>query len=367
MQTVSVNFSKKNVPKNKFITVEDVKIPSPKKNEILFRTLACGICSTDIEYLINNKILKQDNKNFNGAPGKKYLGHEVVGKAVNVGKNLNKSIIGRNFVIADINICRTFNLTPTCKYCKKKQGIHCSNKAKRKYSRDVYGGYSEYFIRSYYQSIEIKKKVSPAHAAFSEPLSTAINCSNQCKISNKILIFGLGTISTLFFRVLLVKKYLKKNIFINVKNDQQKRQAKNMGFVNIINKKDFKNLKINFDKIFYFNGKIKLEEIILNYSKPLSEIIIFGHIKNIDIDPKILIKKQISLKGIHGYSSIKKKNGYISDVENAVKYIEKKKIHLNDLITQKYDLKKAEQTLTKICNDFKMGKNKTIFRSILLK
>ena len=367
MQAVSVNFNRKNKTKSAFLNIENVKIPKPKKNEILFETLGCGICSTDIEYLLNNKILKSDNKYFNGSPGKKYLGHEIIGKAIKVGKNLNKNIIGKNFVIADINICKSFDLNPVCKNCKKKQGIHCLNKDKRKFTGNSYGGFSEYFIRSYYQSIEINKKVNSEIAIFSEPLSCAINLSNQCKVNNKILIIGLGTISTLFLRVLYLKKHLKKNIFIVVKNNQQKKQAISMGFKNILNENLLEKKQMKFDKIFYFNGKINFKKIIFNCTKPLTEIIIFGHINKIEVNPKILIKKQLSIKGIHGYASVKNKNQYVSDFEVAVRYIENEKIYIKDLIYSKNNLKNVEETISKICSGFKKINNKTIFRSILLK
>ena len=94
---------------------------------------------------------------------------------------------------------------------------------------------------------------------------------------------------------------------------------------------------------------------------------LFGHLIKIDLDLKILIKKQISLEGIHGYSSVKKNGKFISDIEIAIKYIVKNKIYLKDLIHSKNKLKDAKKTLENICRDVKKGKKETVFRSILLK
>ena len=60
MQAVSVNLNNKTKLGNNFVEIKNVRIPKPNKNEILFQTLACGICSTDIEYLIDHKNLKKD-------------------------------------------------------------------------------------------------------------------------------------------------------------------------------------------------------------------------------------------------------------------------------------------------------------------
>ena len=54
MKALSVNLNRSKNSKN-FTEVSDFKIPNPKKNEILFKTVACGVCATDIETLINKK------------------------------------------------------------------------------------------------------------------------------------------------------------------------------------------------------------------------------------------------------------------------------------------------------------------------
>ena len=167
--------------KNNLVSSKEEPIPSPDKNEILFKTLACGICSTDIEYLTNKKLIKKDGKMFNAYIGKKYLGHEIVAKAIKVGKNVDKTFLNKNFVVADTNMCKSFDLKNECENCKKKRGIQCQNKAQRNFKKKVFGGYSEYFIRSKYQSHIINKNVNIQEAVFSEPLAGAINCFNFCK------------------------------------------------------------------------------------------------------------------------------------------------------------------------------------------
>ncbi len=352
--------------KNDLVSSKEEPIPRPDKNEILFKTLACGVCSTDIEYLTNKKLIKKDSKMFNAYIGKKYLGHEIVAKAIKVGKNVNKKFINKNFVVADTNMCKSFNFKNECENCKKKRGIQCQNKAKRNFKKNVFGGYSEYFIRSKYQSHVVNKNVNIQEAVFSEPLAGAINCFNFCKKNDKILIIGLGTISSLFYRILKVNKFKNKNIFLAVENNFQKLQAKKLKIKNIIIKKDLKKNKIKFNKVFYFSGKLNLNEIALNNLNSFSSIFFFGHLKEIKIEPKVLIKKEIELKGIHGYSSKKINDKYVSDIQTAISYIEKKKIILNDLINFKFKLENAKDVLNNICKNIKKKNKKIFFRSVLI-
>ena len=163
-----------------------------------------------------------------------------------------------------------------------------------------------------------------------------------------------------------INKFKNKNIFLTVENKFQKLQAKKLKIKNVIFKKDLKKNKIKFNKVFYFSGKIDLNEIALDNLYSFSSIFFFGHLKEIKIEPKVLIKKEIELKGIHGYSSRKINNKYISDIQTAIKYIEQKKIFLKDLINFKYKLENAKIILNNICKNIKKKNKKIFFRSVLI-
>jgi threonine dehydrogenase-like Zn-dependent dehydrogenase len=379
MKVLSVNLNRSKNSKN-FSEVSDFKIPNPNKNEILFKTVACGVCATDIETLINKKQENMSKKAVHGKTGNKYLGHEVVGRAIKVGKNISQKLLGKNFVIADINICKAFGIKPICKNCKKSQGIHCLNKTKRVFSRYVFGGYSEYFIRSVYQSLKINSKVKPSYGCFAEPLSTAINISRLLRRDENILIHGLGVISTLLYRFLIYKKFNKKNICMLVENQNNLNQCKKLGIENAT--RNIKKKK--FNKIVYFSGNLEENKKIIDNMFQKSSLIYFGDpsnqmypfFKNISLSEiktrhHAIIRKQISIKGIHGYSSEKvmsKKNFYLSDVEKAVDLIEKNSIILKDLISEKVSISDAKQKLDSICLNVikKKKKQKNIFRTIFL-
>jgi D-arabinose 1-dehydrogenase-like Zn-dependent alcohol dehydrogenase len=92
MKVLSVNLNRSKNSRN-FAVVSDSKIPSPNKNEILFKTVACGVCATDIETLITKKEEDKWKKAVHGKMGNKYLGHEIVGRAIKVGKNISQNFV----------------------------------------------------------------------------------------------------------------------------------------------------------------------------------------------------------------------------------------------------------------------------------
>ena len=80
MQTLYID--NKKIKKRKsfnHLVSEKVKIPSPKRNELLIKTLSSGLCATDISKILNPNINKY-NKNK-----KIYLGHETIGQVVKAG------------------------------------------------------------------------------------------------------------------------------------------------------------------------------------------------------------------------------------------------------------------------------------------
>ena len=352
---------------------EEVEIPKPKDNELLLKTMACGICGTDIDKLLNPNKIKSININSNKRLNKHYLGHEIVAKVIDSGSPENKSLIGKKVIIGDINVCKSFNIVPECDNCNKKRGIYCTNKHKRTFNKYSYGGFSEYFLRSKHQCLVIPSDLNANNAVFIEPLSTAINCYRNCKDKNKILINGLTTISVLLYRTLINYKFNKNNIFFRVFNKIQKDKAMDIGINLFYEIENNRPTHLNdFDTTIDFTGKSDEIKKFVNISKPNSEILLFGmDSDNLNIDFNQLIHKGINVQGIHGYSSENTKDGYQSDLETAKNLIYSKEILVEDLISEVEKLPYTKKFLQKISLSASGLFNKNIvhsdykFRSIL--
>ena len=111
-------------------------MPTFEDHELLLKPIYCGVCGTDVDKVMNiNQLLKR-NENLNRRIGKDYLGHEVVAEIVDTKDNEFKKNIGKRVIVADINICKSFNIKEECENCKKNRGVFCLNK-KRENSKII--------------------------------------------------------------------------------------------------------------------------------------------------------------------------------------------------------------------------------------
>jgi propanol-preferring alcohol dehydrogenase len=102
--------------------------PIPVANEILIRVLTCGVCHTELDEIEGR------------TPPPRLpvvLGHQVVGKVENTGKNANRFRVGERVGVAWIH-----SACGRCKFCLAGNENLCSQFLAT--GRDVNGGYAQY-------------------------------------------------------------------------------------------------------------------------------------------------------------------------------------------------------------------------------
>ena len=328
------------------------EMPTFEDHELLLKPIYTGICGTDVDKVINiNKLLKR-NKNLNRRTGRDYLGHEVVAEIVDTKDTEYKKNIGKRVIVADINICKSFNIKDECENCKKGRGVFCLNKKKRKFKKNTYGGFSEFFVRSKHQCYLIPENIDSKTGIFIEPISLGVNCARFLRDSKKILGIGVSTISTLFYRT-LDENMLKKFYFL-VENERDKMICKKLNIKNILPLEDLDNQISTFDTILDFYGSSsKLNNYLLKL-KPKSKIYLFGVIdEELSLNYHQIISNEISVQGIHGYSSehLKQENRYKTDIEQAVEILASNKIEVNDLISNTINQNEIKNFFVNTCFD----------------
>jgi propanol-preferring alcohol dehydrogenase len=109
---------------------EDIEIPKPKKNQILVKVRACGICRTDLHVAEGELKPLRD---------KIIPGHEVVGEVKQLGEDANR------FSVGDIvGVPWLYSTCGKCEYCLSGRENLCPNKKFTGYSEN--GGYAEYIV-----------------------------------------------------------------------------------------------------------------------------------------------------------------------------------------------------------------------------
>lgn len=189
----------------------DNNYPMPKisDDEVLIKTTMVGICNTDYE-------ITQGYMGYKGV-----LGHEFVGKVVEIGKNCSKNLLNKR-VVGEINCACN-----SCSYCAQNLQRHCPNRSTLGiWKKD--GCFSEFFTLPKENVIEISDNIDDITATFTEPLAAAYEILEQVHIKpdSKVALLGDGKLGLC---ISLVLSALNVD-FIHIGKHENKLQiSKNVG------------------------------------------------------------------------------------------------------------------------------------------
>lgn len=110
------------------LQLADVPVPRPREGEILVKVSTCGVCHTELD-----EIEGRTPPAFLPL----VLGHQVVGRVAEVGRDASKFQLGERVGIAWI-----FSSCGTCEFCRSERENLCPQF--RATGRDAPGGYAEY-------------------------------------------------------------------------------------------------------------------------------------------------------------------------------------------------------------------------------
>jgi len=197
----------------------DMEKPSPKKNEILIKVEACGICHSD-------DFVKQGA--FPGIEFPRVPGHEVVGIVEKVGENVNKWKVGQR-----VGVGWHGGHCFECEPCRRGDFISCENAKISGISYD--GGYAEYMCAPQEAIAAIPEELSSADAA---PLLCAgITTFNALRNSgiragDVVAVQGIGGLGHLAIQY--ASKMGMRTVAIST-SDDKKKLAEELGAHHFIN------------------------------------------------------------------------------------------------------------------------------------
>ncbi|MFA4043912.1 MAG: hypothetical protein HZRFUVUK_000694 [Candidatus Fervidibacterota bacterium] len=189
----------------RLVELEEQKLPSP--NWVRVKTLLAGICGSDIDVITSRS-------SFYFAPITSYpfvLGHEAVGRAVEVGSKVSKVKVGDRVVLEPALSCPVRELKP-CPYCEAGLFGNCeritegiiSSGVQTGYCRDTGGAWSECFVAHEHQLHLVPDEIPDEVAVLVEPFSCAMHAVLRARPSKdcKVLVIGCGTIGLMTIKSL---------------------------------------------------------------------------------------------------------------------------------------------------------------------
>ena len=176
------------------IVVDTLPEPEPGAGEVLVKTLACGICGSDLHARKHAHRMVEMSRFF---PGRKPMdlsrdvvfGHEFCCEILDYGPATARKLK------AGTRVCSLpALLTPT-----GPQGIG--------YSNDNIGGYAERMLLSEALLLEVPNGLAAEHAALTEPLAVGVHAVAKAKIvGNEVpLVIGCGPVGLAVIAALKIK------------------------------------------------------------------------------------------------------------------------------------------------------------------
>lgn len=206
---------------NKDIRMEEMPKPEIGPNELLIRTMACGICGSDVMEWYRIK----------KAP--RVLGHELTGKVEEVGAGVEAFEIGDRVFVSHHVPCNK------CHYCLDGQHTVCETLHNTNVDP---GGFSEFVrvprINVEYGTFMLPEEMSFDDGTFIEPLGCVIRGQRRANIkpNHTLLIIGSG-VSGLLHIGLACANGVRRVIATDI-NEYRMKAAKKLGADTVIDGRD---------------------------------------------------------------------------------------------------------------------------------
>jgi len=161
-------------------------IPVPGAGEVLIKTTAATICTSDIHDLKSNPF---------GITYPRVLGHEAAGIVAGYGRGVNDKAIGTRVAVHPVIPCGE------CQECKRGFAHICSNMGHLGYDRD--GSFAEYFVQRADRVIALPDDISDATGALLEPVAVCLQAVARAgNINGKtVLVAGDGPFGNIIARL----------------------------------------------------------------------------------------------------------------------------------------------------------------------
>ena len=171
------------VVRDKRLIVADVPVPAPGPGEVLVKTLACGICGSDLHALRHADLFASAYRRADGTPimdlrSDVVMGHEFCAEIVDHGPGTERRLKTGTRVCA----------MPVLLRPEGRQTIG--------YSNDHPGGYAELMRLTEALLLEVPNGLSTEQAALTEPMAVGLHAVNKARLqpSDAALVIGCGPV-----------------------------------------------------------------------------------------------------------------------------------------------------------------------------
>lgn len=172
------------------VVLEERPVPTPAADEVLVEVHSVGVCGSDVHYYEHGRIGSYV------VESPMILGHEVSGRIVAVGADVDQARIGNRVAIEPQRPCRT------CDFCRAGNYNLCPS-MEFYATPPIDGAFCDYVLIQDDFAYDVPDSISDHAAALMEPLSVGIAASQKggVKVGDTVLIAGGGPIGIIAAQV----------------------------------------------------------------------------------------------------------------------------------------------------------------------
>lgn len=174
------------------LVVDEVPDPIPGPGQILVRTIACGICGSDLHFLRHARdiidlapVIGQSRQLDLGKDI--VMGHEFSAEVLEVGKGTESASVASGDVVVSVPVMLPADLDLSDLSRIEPVGA---------YSNRYPGGYGELMLLSAMLALKVPEGVDARHAALTEPMAVGVHAVNRSGIhpGEAAIVLGAGPV-----------------------------------------------------------------------------------------------------------------------------------------------------------------------------
>jgi len=223
------------VENGKPLEEREIEKPKPTGKEILLKTVACGVCHSDVHihegYFSLGDEAKLPVPLMTDALA---MGHEIFGEVVELGDQVKDIEIGKKYVAYPWIGCGD------CNECKNEREHYCSPLTTKNLGINVDGGYAEYVLvpdsKYLFDAGDTPDEVAGSYACRGLTAYSALKKADLKKGQHSVVIISAGGLGLLSLKIIQAA-YSINPIVVDIDDDKLD-LAKKAGASAVINSKD---------------------------------------------------------------------------------------------------------------------------------
>ncbi|MBK9937513.1 MAG: alcohol dehydrogenase catalytic domain-containing protein [Chitinophagaceae bacterium] len=238
------------------------------------------------------------------------LGHEYVGEIVRLPKKHRNRFLGNTLGVGDRVIFYIVNYCNNCSYCKRNLQQKCVNQKKFGHSsidEKPFGGFMDYLLVPCEVPIyKIPSIIGNSLAAsLTCPFSTALESIKKVTHfeGKNILVVGSGLLAV--YTVIILKILYSAKVTVVITKNERLHLFSEIGADEILPRDLINFQSLVYDCIIDTVGDSSIINLMIDNSPAFSDIILIGATHpspDLVLKPETIVRKCISIFGIHNYS-----------------------------------------------------------------